>query len=138
MFRLFSLVANSPRRHLSQDEVRISTLAALQQPVSAHLPRPDVDHLLQAMADPRGTLIHIGRDLSPGLDPQGATGPGQDLSLRDPDPHPAEEEVAEIARVVTEVEGGEAQVIAATAATTIGVEAEAVDAVAAADVDEGL
>jgi hypothetical protein len=90
------------------------------------------------MADPRGTLIHIGRDLSPGLDPQGATGPGQDLSLRDPDPHPAEEEVAEIARVVTEVEGGEAQVIAATAATTIGVEAEAVDAVAAADVDEGL
>ena len=138
MFRLFSPVANSPRRHLSQDVVRISTLAALQQPVSAPLPRPDVDHLLRAMADPRGTLIHIGRDLSPVLDPQGATGPGQDPFLHDPVPHPAEEEVAEIARVVTEVEGGEAQVIAATAATTIGVEAEAVDAVAAADVNEGL
>jgi hypothetical protein len=90
------------------------------------------------MEDPRGTLIHIGRDLSPGLDPRGATGPGQDPFLRDPVPHPAEEEDAEIARVVMEVEGGEAQVIAATAAMTIGVEAEAVDAVAVADVNGGL
>jgi hypothetical protein len=90
------------------------------------------------MADPRGTLIHIGRDLSPGLDPRGATGPGQDPFLRDPVPHPAEEADAEIARVVMEAEGGEAQVIAATAAMTIGVEAEAVDAVAVEDVNGGL
>jgi hypothetical protein len=138
MFRLFSPVANSPRRHLSQDVVRISTLAALQQPVSAPLPRPDVDHLLRAMVDPRGTLIHIGRDLSPGLDPRGATGPGQDPFLRDPVPHPAEEEDEEIVRVVMEVEGGEVQVIAATAAMTIGAEAGAVDAVVVADVNGGL
>jgi hypothetical protein len=37
-----------------------------------------------------------------------------------------------------EVEGGEAQVIAATAAMMIGVEAEAVDAVAVADANGGL
>lgn len=137
MFRLFSPAANSPLHHLLQDVVRISTLVALQQPVSAPLPRPDVDHLLRAMADPRGTLIHIGRDLSPGLDPRGATGPGQD-PFRDPVPHPAEEEDAEIARVVMEVGEGEAQVTAATAAMTIGVEAEVVDAVAVADVNGGL
>ncbi len=90
------------------------------------------------MADPRGTLIHIGRDLSPGLDLRGATGPGQDPFLRDPVPHPVEEADVEIARVVMEVEGGEAQVIAATAAMMIGVEAEAVDAVAVADANGGL
>lgn len=87
------------------------------------------------MVDPRGTLIHIGRDLSPVLDHRGVIGPGQDPFLRDPVPHPAEEEDAEIARVVMELEGGEAQVIAAIAAMTIGVEAEAVDAVAVADVN---
>jgi hypothetical protein len=90
------------------------------------------------MVDPRGTLIHIGRDLSPGLDPRGATGPGQDPFLRDPVPHPAEEEDEEIVRVVMEVEGGEVQVIAATAAMTIGAEAGAVDAVVVADVNGGL
>jgi hypothetical protein len=133
-FRLFSPGANSLHLHLLQDVVQISTLVGLQQLVSALLQHRDVDLLLQVMADLRGTLIHIGQDLSQDLAPRDATEPGQDLFLRALDPHQEGEEDGEIALVAMVAGGEEARVIAATAVMMIGVEAGVVDMEVVADV----
>lgn len=107
--------------------VRTSTLVGLQLPVSALLQPPDVDLLLQATADPRGTLIHTDRDPCHGPAPQDATEPVHDRFLRARDHHPDDEEDGETALVATAAGEEEAQVIAVTVAMIIGAEAEAVD-----------
>lgn len=136
-FRLFSPAANSPRRHLLQDAARISTLAGHRPPVSALLLLPDVDLPLRATADPRGTLIHTGRDLSLDPVPRDATGHAQDQFLRVLDRHQEDEEDVEIALAAMEAGEEEARVTVATAVMMTGAGAGAVGEVAEVDVRGG-
>jgi len=106
----------------------------LQQPVSVLLHLPDVDLLLQAMADPRGTLTHTDRDPCHDPAPQGATEHVQDRFLRAHDHRQDDEEDGDTVLVAMVAGEDEAQVIAVTAAMMIGAGAEAVDGEVVADV----
>ena len=129
-FPLSFPAASSLHRHPLHDVARISTLADPPQPASALHPLPDVDPHLQAMADPRETLIHTDQDLFRGHGPQDATELAQDPFHRVLDRHPEDEQGVETALGAMVAAGGEeVQVIAAIAVMMIEAEAAAVEVV---------
>jgi hypothetical protein len=135
MFRLSFPGVNSPLLHRLQDAVPTSILVGLQQPVSVLLQLQDVDHPLQATADPSETLIHTDQDLCRDRALQDATEPAHDRFLRALDHHQDDEEGdGETALVATAAGEDEVLVIAATAVMMIGAGAEAVDGEVVADV----
>jgi hypothetical protein len=118
--------------------VRTSILVGPHPPVSALLQLPDVDHPHRATADPRGTLTHTGQDLCPDLALPDGTEPGQGRFLLALGLHQEDEEAAETALVVMEVEEGEARVTAATAVMMTGAGAGVVDEAGVVDVEQGI
>jgi hypothetical protein len=141
MYRLSFHAANSHlHHHWLEMPSQIEDLH-LRASVAHRLPAVVPHHqAIAELTEERETSIHTGREPVPVRAPQDVTVQDQDQFPPGPDPDllPDGVVVDEIARVEMAVEGGEAQVIAATAVMTIEAGAAVVDGGEGEDVNIGL